>query len=402
MTSQAIGLESSAVQTRTMTKVLYFSSASHVQGGAVQSMFRLARWLKQQGGEPVVVLPRDGGIREWYAKAGIEVRVLPFEEMHQRITLRYLLRYLFSTLSIIARLIALIRRERIDIVHVNEIVYFPGLIASKLAGAKTVCHVRVIIQRPLWLKWALSWIVSRFSDQVLCVSSAVRVQMFALEQKRVRTLYNPGPDLERFDPAAVGDGQALRQQFGIPLEAFVVGLVSKLSPNKGHMALIQTARLLKVQQPTLPIHYLIIGGEVAGKEGYAQQVAEALEQYDLQDAFTLAGMQSDVPQYIAACDVMVHLPSIEDPFPGVVLEALAMGKPIVAFGSGGIPEQFENGKSGILVEKNNLAALAKALTALAQDPARRQQLGQAARPYLMAHFSLQRFSAELADVYHRL
>lgn len=402
MTTQSIGVETSAVRMATMNKVLYFSSATHVQGGAVQSMFRLARWLKQQGGEPVVVLPRDGTIIPWYTQAGIKVRVMPFEEMHQRITPVYLIRYLFSTLSIIGRLVALIRREQIGIVHVNEIVYFPGLIAGKVAGAKTVCHVRVIVERPRWLKHALSWIVSRCSDHVLCVSDAVRTQMFPQQPPHVRTLYNPGPELDRFDPQVVGDGRAIRQQLGIPLNVFVVGLVSKLSPNKGHLALIEAALMLKLHQPQLPIHYLIIGGEVAGKEDYARQIEQTLAQHGLEGAFTLAGMQSNVPQFIAACDVMVHLPSIEDPFPGVVLEAMAMGKPIVAFASGGIPEQFDDGKSGLLVEKNNIAALAETLLTLAHDPARRRQIGQAARPFLTDHFSFKRFFTELEAIYHLL
>lgn len=389
-----------AIQKQPIPKVLYFSSAAHVQGGAVQSMFRLARWVKQQGGEPVVVLPRPGEIQQWYARESIDVRVMPFAEMHPRWSPFYLIHYLFSTLSIIARLVALIKREGVAIVHVNEIVYYPGLIAGKLAGARTICHVRVILERPAWLRHILRWLVGAFADTVLCVSDAVRTRMFSPGMKHVRTLYNPGPDLDRFDPQVVGEGSAIRRQLGIAPDAFVVGLVSKLSPNKGHLALVEAAGAIKRRCPSLPMVYLIVGGEIAGKEGYAQQLCDRLKADGLQDAFILAGVQSDVPKFITACDVMVHLPSIEDPFPGVVLEAMSMAKPIVAFASGGIPEQFEDGKSGILVEKNNTAALADTLLTLAGDHALRAQIGQHARPCLTARFSFKKFFGELNAIYH--
>jgi glycosyltransferase involved in cell wall biosynthesis len=385
-----------------MRKVLYFSSEVHVQGGAVQSMFRLARWLQRQGGQPIVVLPREGDILKWYTNEHIDVRIMPFVEMRRRGSPVYLIRYLVSTMSIIARLVALIKREQVDIVHVNEIVYFPGLIAGKIAGVKTVCHVRVILERPAWLKQTLSWLTWKLSDQVLCVSDAVQAKMFSARTDNVRTLYNPGPDLDRFDPEVAGDGSMLRRQLGIAPTAFVVGLVSKFNPSKGHLALIEAARLIMARCPDLAITYLVIGGQVPGKEGYFTLVHDKIKQYRLEQSFVLTGARSDVPGLISACDVMVHLPIHEDPFPGVVLEAMAMEKPLVAFASGGISEQFEHGGSGILLEQNNIEALATTLISLANDQALRLKIGKAARRFLTSHFSPAKFTSELNSLYHSL
>jgi glycosyltransferase involved in cell wall biosynthesis len=387
---------------RVVTKVLYFSSEVHIQGGAVQSMFRLARWSKQQGNRPVVVLPREGDIAKWYAQEGIDVRIMPFVEMHRRWSAAYFIRYLFSTICIIARLVALIKREQVDIVHVNEIVYFPGLIAGKIAGAKTVCHVRVILEKPAWARRMLSWLVSRFSDQVLCVADAVRTKMFPPGMRHVRTLYNPGPDLDRFDLQAVEGEVTIRQQLGIAPDAFVVGLVSKFSPSKGHLALVEAARVIKTCQPNSRITYLLVGGAVVGKEDYLGQVCNIIRQYGLKDSFVITGARSDVPRLISACDVTVHLPLHQDPFPGVVLEAMAMEKPLVAFTSGGIPEQFEDGRSGILLEQNNIEALAGTLLNLANDKASRLRIGKAARLFLTSHFSFEKFFSELDTIYHSL
>lgn len=385
-----------------MTRVLYFSSATHIQGGAVQNMFRMACWLKEQEGRPIVVLPREVGIVDWYAKEGIEVFVSPFVEMHRRWSPLYLIRYLFSTIVIIIKLMALIKQHHIDIVHVNEITYWPGLVAGKIAGAKTLCHVRVIIEKPIWAWRMLTWITQRFSDRTLCVSDAVRTRMFPFRSGNVQTLYDPGPDLDRFDPLSVQIKSDIRNELKIGQDVFLVGQVSKFTPNKNQLALVNVAKYIKERYPNLQIEYLIVGGKVAGYEEYSNRVTRLISESGVSDQFVLTGCRSDVPRIIAACDVMVHPPIHEDPLPGVVFEAMAMERPIIAFDSGGISEQFENGKSGILVPKNDIESLAEVLVVLANDEAKRTNLGKEARRYLVSHFSFDRYFSELSAIHCEL
>lgn len=379
-----------------MPVVMYFSSAVHTQGGAVQSMFRMARWLKGMGGEPIVVLPHEGEILDWYSEEGIKTLVIPFVEVHHRMPPLYLIRYLFSTVSIIANLVALVKREQIDIVHVNEILYWPGLVAGKVAGVKTICHVRVIIERPIWVRRLLVSLVRYFSDQVLCVSQSVRDKMFPLEANNVWVLYNQGPDLDLFDPS-VRNGVPIRHEFEIDAETFVVGLVSKFSPNKGHLYLVEAARLIREYKDE--ITYVLVGGKVSGHETYYEEVCQKLEQYALQESFVLTGVRTDIPELIAACDVIVHIPIHEDPLPNVVFEALAMEKPVVAFSSGGIPEQFEDGRSGILLEKRDTQALAETIINLSENEDFRLAIGREARRFLTSHFSFEKFFSELGAIY---
>lgn len=381
-----------------MPKVLYFSSATHVQGGAVQSMFRNARWLNAENGEPCVVLPCEGEIIDWYEKEGVDVLIMPFVEMHRRKSPLYFIRYLLSTVCIILRLAALIKRRGIDVVHVNEITYWPGLIAGKIAGVSTICHVRVIIEEPGCLRWMLTEIVYQFSDHILCVSDAVRDQMFSSKDGKVKRLYNPGPDMDRFDPS-LKDGSAIRYEFGIDPDAFVVGLVSKFSPNKGHVALIQAAHSIRDQGQDNRFMYLLVGGQVPAHESYYSHVHQMIDRYGLRDAFIFTGIRSDIPEVMAACDVLVHLPPHEDPLPNVVFEALAMAKPVIAFESGGIPEQFEDGKSGILLDKHDVHGLARALLTLSSDRDLRHTMGEEGRQFLVSNFSFGKFFSDLAEIY---
>jgi glycosyltransferase involved in cell wall biosynthesis len=345
------------------------------------------------------VLPREGAILAWYARQGIEVQVMPFVEMHRRRSLVYLVRYLVSTVSVILRLARLVRERDVEVVHVNELTYWPGLVAGRLAGARTVCHARVILERPGWLRRFLGWVAERFADRVLCVSDAVRGRMFPGAGGGVQTLYNPGPDLDRFDAGAAGDGVAVRRELGIAAEAFVVGLVSKFVPSKGHLVLVEAGRLIRERYGELTVSYVLVGGEVPGHEAYYAEVRARIERYGLQDTFVLTGAREDVPGLVLACDVMVHLPLHEDPFPGVVLEAMAMEKPIVGSRSGGIPEQFEDGRCGVLVGKDDSGAVAEVLARLAGDRELREAMGREARRFLASHFSFDRFFSELGAIY---
>lgn len=379
--------------------VLYFSSGAHVQGGAAQSMFRSARWLRRGGGEPVVVLPREGSIVDWYEREAIEVVLIPFVEMHRRKSPFYIARYVFSTLCLIARLLALIRRRHIDIVHVNEIIYWPGLVAGRVGGRNTICHVRTIITEPRWVRHLLTRSVYGLADRILCVSDAVRDEMFDWAGDKVKRLYNPGPDIDRFDPCVVQGRDEIRAELGIDPGVFVVGQVSKFTPNKNQMALIRAAEHIEKTHRAVGLRYLLVGGEVPNYEEYFREVLHRIAECGMESRFFLTGMREDVPRMIAACDAMVHLPAHEDPFPGVVLEAMAMEKPIVASKSGGIPEQFEDGQSGVLVPKHDVDALARAILSLVEDRDRRLEIGKEARRHLMAHFSRDKYCSALMEVY---
>jgi glycosyltransferase involved in cell wall biosynthesis len=381
---------------------LYFSSAAHVQGGAAQCMFKNARWLQRCGGKPLVVLPDKGRILDWYEREEIEVLVIPFVQPHRRSSVVYMLRYVLSSIGIALALAALIRQREIGVVHVNEIIYWPGLVAARIAGAKAVCHVRTIIRQPEWMRRTLTEMAYRLSDQVLCVSCAVSEKMFGSRGGKIRTLYDPGPDLDLFDPGTAGNRGEVRQEMGIEQDAFVIGLVSKFTRTKGHLALVEAARRIAEEATGMEVNYLMVGGRVVGHEAYHQAVRDRVSEYGLDSQFVFAGVRADVPRLMNACDVMVHLPQHDDPFPGVVLEAMAMERPVVATKSGGVPEQFEDGHSGLLVPKGDIQALVTVLLGLAKNPLERRRMGKAARAYLTSHFSSERFFLELRGVYEGL
>jgi len=216
----------------------------------------------------------------------------------------------------------------------------------------------------------------------------------------VRVIYDGGPDLSRFDPAR--PRLDLRPTFGIPEDAFVAGVVSKLARVKGHDHFLEAAAQLRARVEKDDLYFVLVGGPLPGHEEYYRELQQLIRAKGLQGRVVETGARSDIPELLAMFDAFVLLPTYQDPFPGVVLEAMAMERPVVAYDSGGIREQFEDGRSGLLVPQGDREGVARALLELYRDPERRRAMGKAARQYLLNHFSLERHFRELDALYAEL
>jgi glycosyltransferase involved in cell wall biosynthesis len=366
-------------------------------------MYKLASHFDQLPGfSVVVVLPNSEGIAQAYAASDVTVRVVPFMPLGAQRSIVYRLHYLLSLPPTIWRLIKLIRQEGIDVVHVNEITFFPALIAARLCGVPTVCHVRVILRKRFpRARRILSRLIATFSDHIITSSEATTVGLFNNPPDgRVTVSYDGGPDRAVLDPTRY-DRDVLRDTFGFA-NTLTVGLVSKLTPVKGHRYLLGAAALLKERHPDIPWRFVFVGGEVGGFEAYGAALRNETRELGLDDVVLFLGQRSDVPELMLSFDIVVHVPDHDDPFPGVVLEALAMERPVVATRSGGIPEQMEDGISGILIEKGCVEELAEAIAALAKDMERRQNMGREARRYVLDNFSPEQHFGDVECIYRKL
>jgi glycosyltransferase involved in cell wall biosynthesis len=119
--------------------------------------------------------------------------------------------------------------------------------------------------------------------------------------------------------------------------------------------------------------------ETEGHEGYADRLMRRAVDLGLGGRVHFLGNRDDVPEILAALDVLVHVPSAPEPFGRVVAEAMAVGKPVIAARAGGLPEIVEDEVTGLLVPPGDVAATAAALTRLLRDPALRARLGAAGR-----------------------
>lgn len=293
------------------------------------------------------------------------------------------------------RLARLLAAERIQVVHThNPMALTYGAPAGKLVGA-VVVHTkhgenlelhgrRVLVRR----------VLSAFADAFVAVSpqtaEAARASRDVREEK-LRVIPN-GIDLSRFgDP----DGMArrdVRAELGIPGDAWVVGSVGRLAPEKDH------ALLVRAMAPLLgPGHRLLVVGE--GPERAA--IERAVDQAGAGRWVHLPGARADVPRLLGAFDTFA-LPSNSEGLPLVLLEAMAAGLPIVATRVGGIPDVVEEGTTGLLVPPSDPEALRERLARLRADPALAAGLGQRARQAALQRYSLRSMSDAYLALYRAL
>ena len=203
------------------------------------------------------------------------------------------------------------------------------------------------------------------------------------------TVIHNGVGSDEFD----GDWQSARTEFRKEHqlgEAFVAGGVGRIKfVRKGQEILIRAA----------DIRILIVGSPAPGSEDHLDQLRRMIAELGLSQDVVLTGEMSDVRPAYAAMDVLV-LPSCQpEPFGGVVLEAMAMERPVVATAIGGSLDQVADGVTGILVPPGDPTALADQLERLAGDAGLRRDMGRAGRERLLTRFSFDQMLARFEKVY---
>jgi glycosyltransferase involved in cell wall biosynthesis len=189
----------------------------------------------------------------------------------------------------------------------------------------------------------------------------------------------------------------LRRELGIPLDVPLLASVSRLFSWKGQRELLQAFALAHAERPDTKL--VVVGDDVSGQDGaYLRELKELAVKLRIADAVIFTGGRSDIPRVMAACDVFT-LPSFEEPFGLVFLEAMAMARPVIAIDNGGTPEVVEHGRSGLLSPPWDVPALAANISALLRDPERRARLGSYGRQRVLEYFNAERMAQDAARAY---
>jgi glycosyltransferase involved in cell wall biosynthesis len=293
-----------------------------------------------------------------------------------------------------------VRRHHIQIIHATEKPRdaFYAAILSKLTGARSVIQVHVKCED--WLSAPVKWSL-RQADAIVGVSQYV-----------ARTIVESGYPAHRvfgvlnsldltdtiWDPTL--DGRSVRRELGIANDAPLVGIIARLFSWKGHDALLDALAIVKREVPD--VRLIVVGDDDVrahpGGGSYRAQLEARLPELNLQDSVIFTGFRADIPQVMSALDVFA-MPSWEEPFGMVYLEAMAMKKPVVAWASGGAPEIVADHETGFVVPPHSKTELAAALTRLLRDPSLRRQFGEAGRKRVEDRFTPYRMCQDVLAVY---
>ena len=299
----------------------------------------------------------------------------------------------------------IIKDHRIDIVHGQGArAEFYARLAAGLSGRKKcVSTVAMPVEgydvRP-WkrrLYGALDRFSERFVDRFLVVSDILvksMTQVHGIAPGKVIKIYNGiETDLYRPENQLVNRGR-IRQEFQVSNAEVLIGAIGRLVWQKGFEYFIQAIPEL-IQ--TLPKSRFVLIGDGILRRGL-ESLAKDLK---IRDHILFTGQRTDIRDTLAALDIVV-IPSVLEGFPFVTLEAMAMGKPIVATAIDGISEQIMDGREGILVPPRNTDNLAQAIIKIVSNPIMADTLGKAARERVTAEFSVQQMIKATVHVYDGL
>jgi glycosyltransferase involved in cell wall biosynthesis len=215
-----------------------------------------------------------------------------------------------------------------------------------------------------------------------------------MSQPLLKVIHN-GADLQMFEPsgfqAAISD---FRRSLGIEENLFILGNIARLTEQKGQEVLLQAVSLLGRNGRNLKV--VLVGG--GPRRGELESLADRL---GISDHVLFLGPRHDLPELLSLFDIFV-LSSLWESLPVIILEAMAMGKPVVATDVAGVSEVVEHGVTGLLVEAGNPQLLAQAILKLMDNPELAAQMGLAGRQRVERDFSVERMVAETTALYDDL
>ena len=350
--------------------------------GSVVQMYELARGLAARGHRVAVVSRPGGEVGERARADGIPFVPLP-------------LRHEFD-LGSARRLAGSIDERQADIVHVHKgIAHSAALFATLFAKRTPVLVVNRGVSFPLDAASSLKYRIRL--DAVVTVCEDIRrivIDSGGVPPEKVHVVY-AGVDLTRFDPSRA-DGARVRQELGIrPDEELLVQVGAR--EWKGWRDLVSAAALLAGEFPRLRT------AVVACKdEAERERVLAFARERGVEDRVLAIGFRRDMPDVLAAADIVADLSSEGLGITGTIREAMALGRPVVASSAGGNPELVEDGTSGLLVPRRDPAAFAAAVRRLLSDPALAARLGTAARERVVRGFSTEIRLDRIEELYSRL
>lgn len=377
-----------------MIKVLHVHTLPVISGSGINTYYSMMGLDRGHYRAELACAP-GGALIDLVRRDGMEVRtfrhlVQPMEPHHDLLGL--------------ATLFMFLKRHPYHIVHThNSKAGFVGRLAARLAGVPVIVHTvhgfSFHDEEPLWrrrLFRQLERTASRWCDKMIFISQPLldwALREGITHKGKIVKIYS-GIDLDRFQPVTEEEKARIRRKWSLGEEDVVIGMVSKLWEGKGHMQLIEAFRSLREEIRNARL--VIVG------EGYLHDRLRArVDQLNLKDAVIFTGFLMEVAEILATFDVAV-LPSFFEGMGRVLLEAMAMEKPVVASRVGGIPDLVTHGLNGFLVRPGDVNELKQAIATLVQDRDLAERMGKEGRKRITEEFTALAMVQSIEKVYREL
>lgn len=386
-----------------IVRVLYANHTGMVSG-AERSLLDLLSRLPTEV-VPVVACP-PGRLAREVEQLGIPVMPIPEMDASLRLHPWHTANALVQVASVMLRLRDLSLRVRAQFIHANTIrAGLPAVLATKPNGPAVVVHLRDCLPQRSALA-RISRCVLASGASVLIANSRYTAARFSggTPSSKLMTIYNP-VNLARFSPRGLTHAEA-RDRLGLGPAGPVLGVIGQLAPWKGQTDAVRCLAALRSRWPTARL--LLVGSPIFtskasryDNQAYAESIRGLGRELGLNGSLRLLGERGDIPEVLAALDLLL-VPSWEEPFGRSVVEAMAMEVPVVATNVGGPAEIITDGVDGMLLPPREPALWASVIGGLLADPARRAAMGRRARSTVFKRFGLETHVAAIVGTYRKL
>ena len=366
--------------------VLYASWAPFFSG-AERALLVLLDQLDRSRYRPIVVVGTEGELAAEVRNRGIHAVHVPVVYASARTFPAWA--------SCVSRLTWLARRERVALIHSNDVPSFqPVGYVARWLGLPAVTHVRFPDSSA-----GFEWFLKPGFARALFVSDSLRSDAIAeapaLFTAKSETLYDGVHVPPLVDESTRAE---LRRELGLPLDRTLVVMAGQVSEVKGIWDFIDAVQLLAGRG--VPASFVVLGDDLRNQGKLRREAEQVVRDRGLSDVVHFLGFRPNAPRLMPAFDI-VAVPSHVEPLGNATLEAMATARPVVGSRVGGIPEMVVDGVTGLLVPSRDPERLASALEQLVSHPEQARAFGVAGRRRAIDAFSVDAHVARVQAVYEQ-
>jgi len=375
---------------------ILFLDQSGKPGGAELCLIDIAKPYQKNC---LVGLFADGSFKDLLEKNQIPVEVLTNQniQVKKESSLTQGLASITQIAPLINKVVKIARNY--DLIYANtQKALVIGAIASFFSGRPLVFHLHDILSPEHFSQTNRRIAVNAANRASLIIanSQASKKAFIAAGGKgdKVEVIYNG------FDPQNYITQEYIIKQLRQTLELddkFIVGHFSRLSPWKGQHILIEA---LAKCPPEVAV--ILVGDALFGEQDYVKQLHQQIDELQLQNRVKFLGFRNDIPQLMAACDLVAHTSTAAEPFGRVIVEAMLSGTPVVAAAAGGAVELVEPGINGFLTTPGNHQELTDVINTCLQDKQKTADIAQTARNTASQHFNVANINQQIAQLLQKL
>jgi L-malate glycosyltransferase len=359
--------------------------------GTAEPVLTLAQGLLERRQQIVLGVPAGSQVEDLARKAAIPL--LEGLQLDPRF-------HPWSWLQDVRTLSAFLRRRPVDVLHTHlshdHWLALSAVMLLNPSRGRMPIYVRTVhtLRRPRAL--SVRWLLRHGAAQLITVSTTLQqdmVEKLEVAPSRITAIAG-AVDNQRFHPRL--SGARIRGELGLSPTTPLVGIVARIAPSRGHLTLVEAFAQVSTAIPTARL-------VIVGKGEFRPQIERRIHELELTEMVIFTGYrEDDLPEVLAALDVFVLLAPGSEGSCRAALEAMAVGKPVVAARVGALQDIVLDGETGLLIEPLTHTALAHAISRLLRAPEQARHMGLRGRQRIEHVFSRQRQVDEVLQLYHRL